>query len=1859
MAKDTSNTSITEEDPFNEDEAERRFLNSKPTCFIVVGKPGSGKSTLAKKLARAWKCELINGSEIINQGIELQTELGANAQDILLRGEAIPEEVCAKVLVGKVSSPEVAHHGYVLDGFPSLCEDWLSMADQLDLVKNLPLTPDFIINIKIPDKDLEKRRCEQRVDPLTDTLYTKSEYAPEVPTTDEKDKDEDEEEEEEEEEAEEEMIEEEEEEEEEREEITPELVARLVTRPEDLPQNVASSIKKYRDMMLRTLEDYMADHDQQKLIELDGNENPKVVFKSLMMKLNTFKLNHALVPLRLQGGEEGDEISDDTETDDLLRTLAATEMVAPKFRWRRSKWGRACPVSLKEGNIVQGMAQFSVSFLDKLFVMSTNEALAHFMRNPRPYLAPHLPRPPCKVCVLGPPHSGKTTVAHALAQRYNAKVFDIDELIKPRKEAAKKKMMDEIRDETIESAISKITAAKQTQQLEAPEEEEEPDPPPAKESEEAGEEKEGDEEESSEGGKTLEGDEANDNETPKKSAKQEIPIDANHPEVVKIVNEVMAEAEKREPELSPDEYTDVIEEAVQQRYAELQELNPDGPHAGGFVLDNFPRTREQFTSMIERNIVPDEVICLKDDSENGEFLLKRWYHTNKEELHEKWEARRAEERARQEAERAERERKAREEAERKAAEEAKRKEEEERLRREQAEEAGEGEEGGEKEEGEQAGEGKEGEEKAKEEEGEEEEGAAAETDLKDADTPELQPSGEDLSLGGGPEEEELVLDSDMPPNTPETEEFKNIRTNFDRDFPQLLSVLKGTNNIEPITVSVEKETDNLNKEIVKKIEAPFNYRGWEYTGMDQDEEEEDFAEEEEEEEEEEEDIYNKDKKKIFGDTNHHCPVMLKDKFVLWPGIPECAAKYRERTYFFSSMEARGTFLEDPENYLPSDKPLEPPPIRLLIVGPKGAGKTLHGRQLAKQMGVFHISFKDRLQELIIAKTKKRIGPEYDDDEEESGEQAITAPEGLEGTDAENVPKDGEGEGEGEEGTGGEAEPELTDEEESIRANLAEGEALPNETLDKILPAWWNEEPFRSTGFILEDFPRTEAEARYLSSSGLFPDIAVILVVEDTEIVDRLLPPLLDKWRKKRDKREAEKERQRALAKKQKEEDRARRREEKMAEITARKAEKMARRAQRDSDDSEEEAEEDEEEDDIEALLDAEEEEEDEMEEEEEESEEDAIERLKTEIGDRYDEETGRVATVQETLEEISIPRVEINGGRKPRIVEYCIKKVLKPVVDFRESLFDRCFAIDGYLANRMLIMGYKFPSRFGRWCPVKLLEGEVLPPQHGSGVYTYPVVYRQHIYFCSGRDERDTFMQCPSRFLKQPSPKPVVPIKMAIIGPPKSGKTGLANRFVAEYGVVRLSIGEAVRKVLNLQPYTELTRQINLHLKAGNPVPDELAVQALEVALLDMQCQTRGFILDGYPVTKRQVELLTERKIIPVRVVELQVEDDEVLRRGTADRHAPTRVFPLHDSQQILGIRLNAWQQEIAAVRDWYQKEHRNWVPVDGQRSKWWIWNQALDEARKSVRQIQTYLQRLSEGKAASVADMCITPNECLVRLGDYGQYCPVSLADRGELVDCSVNSSLEFAAEFRGRYYKMASRVELEKFLADPARYVPPLAPRKLPEPELLPKRKTAADVKIMFPKQIELKGYCPVTYLDGKLRYENIVPGEADLVVEYREKLFCFESEEKLQKFMRLPEKYYSLTLPHKLPPRKEPLLVSGLPMLGYMEQSVATALTKALTAVGCFKPKYPFVDSKKSAMLYIAYHLKAYNPKSSEYVRKKYKQKLMRFEEECELIGYLGKEMTNRYREPEDLPIDFDHKLSTFLALKDIEPTTTWCA
>lgn len=38
---------------------------------------------------------------------------------------------------------------------------------------------------------------------------------------------------------------------------------------------------------------------------------------------------------------------------------------------------------------------------------------------------------------------------------------------------------------------------------------------------------------------------------------------------------------------------------------------------GGWILDNFPQNREQWALMVEKNVMPDDAIFLKDNSEGG------------------------------------------------------------------------------------------------------------------------------------------------------------------------------------------------------------------------------------------------------------------------------------------------------------------------------------------------------------------------------------------------------------------------------------------------------------------------------------------------------------------------------------------------------------------------------------------------------------------------------------------------------------------------------------------------------------------------------------------------------------------------------------------------------------------------------------------------------------------------------------------------------------------------------------------------------------------------------------------------------------------------------------------------------------------------------------------------------------------------------------------------------------------------------------------------------------------------------------------------------------------------------------------
>ena len=85
-----------------------------------------------------------------------------------------------------------------MDGLPTLDSEFMSTEEQVSVIKNFELTPEFIINIKISDTDLIARRSKQLLYPENNELYSPDLIQP-AAADDEDDEEEGEEEEEEEE----------------------------------------------------------------------------------------------------------------------------------------------------------------------------------------------------------------------------------------------------------------------------------------------------------------------------------------------------------------------------------------------------------------------------------------------------------------------------------------------------------------------------------------------------------------------------------------------------------------------------------------------------------------------------------------------------------------------------------------------------------------------------------------------------------------------------------------------------------------------------------------------------------------------------------------------------------------------------------------------------------------------------------------------------------------------------------------------------------------------------------------------------------------------------------------------------------------------------------------------------------------------------------------------------------------------------------------------------------------------------------------------------------------------------------------------------------------------------------------------------------------------------------------------------------------------------------------------------------------------------------------------------------------------------------------------------------------------------
>jgi adenylate kinase len=113
-----------------------------------------------------------------------------------------------------------------------------------------------------------------------------------------------------------------------------------------------------------------------------------------------------------------------------------------------------------------------------------------------------------------------------------------------------------------------------------------------------------------------------------------------------------------------------------------------------------------------------------------------------------------------------------------------------------------------------------------------------------------------------------------------------------------------------------------------------------------------------------------------------------------------------------------------------------------------------------------------------------------------------------------------------------------------------------------------------------------------------------------------------------------------------------------------------------------------------------------------------------------------------------------------------------------------------------------------------------------------------------------------------------------------SGKGTQSTMLARDFDLVQISVGDILR--WHIQHHTKLGAQVRRIVNAGELVSDEL-VESVVQNRLEMHDWNYGFVIDGFPRSRRQAEFFLESYDID-GVVHLELPDDEVRRRVLARR---------------------------------------------------------------------------------------------------------------------------------------------------------------------------------------------------------------------------------------------------------------------------------------------------------------------------------------------------------------------------------------
>jgi len=127
-------------------------------------------------------------------------------------------------------------------------------------------------------------------------------------------------------------------------------------------------------------------------------------------------------------------------------------------------------------------------------------------------------------------------------------------------------------------------------------------------------------------------------------------------------------------------------------------------------------------------------------------------------------------------------------------------------------------------------------------------------------------------------------------------------------------------------------------------------------------------------------------------------------------------------------------------------------------------------------------------------------------------------------------------------------------------------------------------------------------------------------------------------------------------------------------------------------------------------------------------------------------------------------------------------------------------------------------------------------------------------------------------------------MKIILLGMPGAGKGTQARFLVEKYRIPQISTGDMLRAAI--KDGTPLGAQAKACMDRGALVPDDIVIELVKRRAAQPDC-ANGYIIDGFPRNIPQAEALRRAGIDADYVLDIDVSDEEILRRLSGRRVHP------------------------------------------------------------------------------------------------------------------------------------------------------------------------------------------------------------------------------------------------------------------------------------------------------------------------------------------------------------------------------------